>query len=379
MNITFFNLLLIVGVIQGFVFNVVTLINKRKISKVIIYLNLIVLFLSLNNLQDWLVENQHASSVSFIKKMFLPWYMLIFPMFYMFLINYLKVKDPLKNILKVSLFIFCLQMFFRASLILYTYFFRPDLKDALINNYMLIEEVFNVIFGLYILFKSVYLVFKQKQAYVYISKFDDIKWIKIFLILGNVIIILWVFAILNKNINGNELAYYALRLSTSLLLYWIGYQGLYRYNIVNDRISLRRSLSSKLESVSVSNSTRHKIVSKNSILEKHEQDFNIIHNYIINNQKFLDSYLSMDNLSKELSMSTSHFSKIINGLSGQNFSDYINSFRVEQAQKLLSDQKFNKYTIVAIGLECGFNSKSTFYNAFKKFTSQTPSQFRNSF
>lgn len=376
MNFTFFNLLLIAGVLQGFVFNVVTLINKRKISKVVIYLNLIVLFLSLNNLQDLLIENGHALNISFIKKAFLPWYMLIFPMFYMFLVNYLKVKDRLKNILKVSLFIFCLQIFFRMSIILYAYFFKSESKGLLIDNYMLIEEIFNVIFGLYIHFKSAYLVFKQKQFYAFISKFDDIKWIKIFLILGSVIILLWIFAIVIQNINGNELAYYPLRLSTSLLLYWIGYQGLYRYNIVNDRMSLRRSISSNLDPVIVPNFTGHKIETKNSVSEKHEQDFNSIHNYIIKNQKFLDSYLSMDNLSKELSMSTSHFSKIINGLSGHNFSDYINSFRVEQAKKLLSNKEFNKYTIVAIGLECGFNSKSTFYNAFKKFTSQTPTEFR---
>ena len=43
---------------------------------------------------------------------------------------------------------------------------------------------------------------------------------------------------------------------------------------------------------------------------------------------------------------------------------------------IIDKSDFSTYTIVAIGLECGFNSKSTFYTAFKKFTNVTPSEFK---
>ena len=66
----------------------------------------------------------------------------------------------------------------------------------------------------------------------------------------------------------------------------------------------------------------------------------------------------------------------MNTYAGSNFSDYINSYRVEEAKKLLADTTFDNYTIVAVGLECGFNSKSTFYNAFKKFTGVTPTVYK---
>ena len=49
---------------------------------------------------------------------------------------------------------------------------------------------------------------------------------------------------------------------------------------------------------------------------------------------------------------------------------------LEQAKNILLDPEFENYTIAAIGLECGFNSKSTFYAAFKKFTSLSPSAFK---
>ena len=87
----------------------------------------------------------------------------------------------------------------------------------------------------------------------------------------------------------------------------------------------------------------------------------------------------METITSELGLSKSHFSKLINTYSDFNFSDFINSLRVEQAKKFLSNNEFSAYTIVAIGLECGFNSKSTFYSAFKKFTSETPTSFRSQF
>ncbi|WP_407920992.1 helix-turn-helix domain-containing protein [Flavobacterium cellulosilyticum] len=61
---------------------------------------------------------------------------------------------------------------------------------------------------------------------------------------------------------------------------------------------------------------------------------------------------------------------------GYNFLDYINLLRVEKVKKYLIKSDYSSYTIVAIGLECGFNSKSTFYTAFKKFTNVTPSEFK---
>ena len=87
----------------------------------------------------------------------------------------------------------------------------------------------------------------------------------------------------------------------------------------------------------------------------------------------------MEAVAAELGMSKSYFSKLVNSYSDHNFSDFINSLRVAQAKRFLSDDTFSDYTIVAIGLECGFNSKSTFYSAFKKFTSETPTSYREQF
>ena len=99
-------------------------------------------------------------------------------------------------------------------------------------------------------------------------------------------------------------------------------------------------------------------------------------NYIKKNKRFLDPTFSLERLSSEMGISTSKLSHLINQESGYNFPDYINLLRVEKAKKYLIKSDYSAYTIVAIGLECGFNSKSTFYSAFKKFTNVTPSEFK---
>lgn len=378
MSITFFNLLLIAGVIQGFVFNIVTLFYKKKFGKVIVFLNLTVLFLSLNNLQAWLIANGYSSSLFFIKQLLVPWYLLIFPMFYGFLINYLKLeKHKLKSLLRFSIFLFLAELLIRISLIIYVSNYSSELDDTIIKSYTSLEEMLNATFGFFVLFSSGYLVFKQKSKYQYILKYDDIKWIKIFLILGGIIILFWIFAIILYNIYNNNSAYYPLRLGTSILLYWIGYQGFYRYNIVNDRILLRNTLSSNQFQSNLSPSSNQILIeNKESDYTRYKNEFDDVHDYILREQRYLDSNLSLEKLAQEQKMSVSHLSKVINTCGDYNFSDYINSLRVEQAKKLLSDSNFDKYTNVSIGLECGFNSKSTFYSAFKKFTSTTPTEYR---
>ena len=83
-------------------------------------------------------------------------------------------------------------------------------------------------------------------------------------------------------------------------------------------------------------------------------------------------------MSKKCSLSENYVSQLINKNSNYNFNDYINNYRVEVAKEMLSNIEFDNYTITSIGLESGFNSKSSFYAAFKKFTNLTPIQYKKS-
>lgn len=91
---------------------------------------------------------------------------------------------------------------------------------------------------------------------------------------------------------------------------------------------------------------------------------------------FLDGDLTLQKLAERLSIPVNHLSQIINEQLSQNFVDFVNAYRVKEAQRLLLDPSKRHYTVLAIAEEVGFNSKSAFNVAFKKHASMTPTEFR---
>ncbi|WP_273565887.1 helix-turn-helix domain-containing protein [Maribacter halichondriae] len=364
-----FNFLMIAGAIQGFVFNIATFLSRKQIEKPVLFLNLFVLFLSLNNLQSWLIDKGFISYAYYT----VPFYVLLAPMFHAFLIYYLGIEEKRRPYFKLTAVIFLLELVSRAVLLFMIR--NGSLGEYHIELYNAIEDTVTLCFSLFIFYKVLQVLFRYQKLYASILTFDDLKWIKRLIQIGGVVLFFWGIAVLLNFVSETikaPLSYYPLRLSTSILIYWIGYQGFFRYVILQDRIGLRREIRKTTNLLERPKPEVHN-PQKN---EREANTFNDLNAQIIADKKYLDPYLSLEKLAEECGIGTSSLSKLINTYSENNFADYINFLRIEESKNLLSDPSFSAYTIVAIGLECGFNSKSTFYTAFKKFTGQTPTQFR---
>jgi AraC-like DNA-binding protein len=362
-----FNFLMIAGAIQGFIFNIATFLSSKKIERPILFLNLLVFFISMNNLQSWFIEKEFLSSYIPFHDFTIPWYVLIAPMFYAFLVHYLEIEEKRFSFIKVSFLIFFIELLAR-TIVAYQVKsgFWPDFYLA---NYTNVEDLVTFSFSLFLFYKGIQIVFFKYNLYKRILSYDDLRWLKWFFYLGGGVFVLWLVSIIFNSTGWVQkpYSYYPLRLGSSLLIYWIGYQGFFRYVVLKDRILLRKEIRKTSDQANLK---------PNNSDERRELAFSEVDAYILENQKFLDPQLSLESLSEELGKSTSHLSKLMNAHAGSNFPDHINKYRVEEAKKLLANDDFDTYTIVAIGLECGFNSKSTFYTAFKKFTGQTPNQYR---
>jgi AraC-like DNA-binding protein len=98
--------------------------------------------------------------------------------------------------------------------------------------------------------------------------------------------------------------------------------------------------------------------------------------YMENKKPYLDFDLTLQKLATQLDLPEKELSLLINQKIGKHFFDFINEYRIEDAKMLLKNQP--QLTVLEILYEVGFNSKSSFYTAFKKETNITPSDYRKS-
>jgi len=90
---------------------------------------------------------------------------------------------------------------------------------------------------------------------------------------------------------------------------------------------------------------------------------------------YLDPELKMSHLTAELKCSNKELTLIFRGSVQKSFNDFINEYRVNEFIKKINAGEHEKYTIIALSQQCGFNSRSSFFRIFKNVTGQTPQEY----
>jgi AraC-like DNA-binding protein len=89
-----------------------------------------------------------------------------------------------------------------------------------------------------------------------------------------------------------------------------------------------------------------------------------------------DSELTLADLAEQLGSTPHKLSEVLNSEVGETFYDFVNGYRVREVQRRIKAGEARALKMLALAMDAGFASKSTFNQAFKKHTSQTPSDFR---
>ncbi|WP_243846557.1 helix-turn-helix domain-containing protein [Wenyingzhuangia heitensis] len=84
----------------------------------------------------------------------------------------------------------------------------------------------------------------------------------------------------------------------------------------------------------------------------------------------------MDQVSKKLNIPRQYISEILNIHMNISFQDFINQYRVDEFISRLKNNQNNHFTLLAIAMEVGFSSKSSFNSTFKKIKGLTPSEYK---
>ncbi|MBC8112077.1 MAG: AraC family transcriptional regulator [Verrucomicrobia bacterium] len=90
---------------------------------------------------------------------------------------------------------------------------------------------------------------------------------------------------------------------------------------------------------------------------------------------YLTPELTLTMVSEELDVHPNTLSQVINRVELQNFFDYVNTLRVEEFKERAVRPENQKYTMLSLAYECGFNSKTSFNRNFKKITGKSPTEY----
>ncbi|MFD1614556.1 helix-turn-helix domain-containing protein [Gelatiniphilus marinus] len=307
------------------------------------------------------------SSQDMYSYVFFPWASLLPVLIYFYVVTFLqpvkKTATRQKWLYSPFLLFLLLTFIYRAGVI-------TNVKNEgfyLFFGYILsIQELVGLLLTIGIL---IHLVFKLRALKKNQNRLDlntiygDINWLAITLLIFAILTILWMaLAIRNIFFINYNTSFYALWIGISATIYWLGHIGIYKFKISEQRKTIRRNT----EKISIAVPSKSE---KNEYIQKLEDLF-------LKDKIYLNPNLTLQRIANTFNISTSHLSRIINTELGMGFTEYLNTFRVEEAKKLLNTPDFFNYTIIAIGLEAGFNSKSAFFNVFKKITGKTPHEYR---
>jgi AraC-like DNA-binding protein len=193
----------------------------------------------------------------------------------------------------------------------------------------------------------------------------DLKWLRQILYIIIVLAFFFIIYILSQQ----EF------LINSLLLVCLFFLG---YNAMKQKEIFPFTDNNKEEIKEIFNSNKNSVYEKKKLIsnDKKEDLLGKLLHIMQTEKPFFDSNLSLFTLATKLNISAHALSFLINESFAENFNQYINRYRVEEAKKIILDPKQSHLSIIGIGFEVGFNSKSSFNSTFKKVTHLTPLEYK---
>lgn len=149
--------------------------------------------------------------------------------------------------------------------------------------------------------------------------------------------------------------YYPFFIGIAILIYWLGVSNLVR----SDQRILKTKKSIPDEEL--------------KILQEQAEKLDTI---MLEKELYRDQELTLTKLAEELEIKSYLLTRTLNEVLNQSFTDYINQFRVKKVKELVKNPENDKYTLLSLAYDAGFNSKSSFNRAVKKHLGISPSELK---
>ncbi|GAB4030801.1 helix-turn-helix domain-containing protein [Spirosoma gilvum] len=155
----------------------------------------------------------------------------------------------------------------------------------------------------------------------------------------------------------DRFGWYPVYIPIAILIYWLGFKG-----YLHTRSEPSSKLTLKATGSDLSSDTIDRVM--NALSKAMEQD-----------KLYLDPDLSVDKLGQHLQLPPKLISAVLNQHVRKNFNGFINEYRVEEVKRRVLDPANDHLTLTGIAFESGFNSQATFQRTFKQLTGASPGEY----
>ena len=381
-HVGIFDVFIFLGVFQGFLLSWFFIKNVQNNRKANLYQGLLLLSLSLAIFEEWLNNTGYIVKVLSITNFSEFLNFAFAPLFYLYIRSSLNPDEKKKVwvhfILTLFWLFYLVFQFIQPDEMKYNSYVQtkhPDwsplaavskISDDPLGIRIWVNQLTVLQFIAYAGASIILLVKKFRSLNQTLFKTDN----ELLIILRNTaihFILIIVLILATKLYFGmrSDIGSYLIASYVSFMIYATSYQVLNRSDFFDFPGSFFSFPMSKYQKSSLSDENKELILAR-------------IKKEMEGNRYFTNNLASLSGLSKQINESSHHVSQVINEKLNKNFFELLAVYRVEYAKKLISEDKDMKLTIEELTDMVGYNSKSSFNIAFKKYTLKTPSEYRKS-
>lgn len=367
-NIT--SLIDILGLVQGLFLGVILILDSKK-QRPTLFLGLFLLTYSFE-LLNAVLEDLNILNLR-PGLLFLPidfWY-LIMPLFYLYVKSITNSVIKRKHMLLLLLpgiieFVFFVIIFLLPANLKLEISNTSNALGVIATIVLLLALPYSIFYAIKII---KYINNHKKKAENYYSNLDGklLNWAKGVIVFFLIFHASWFVGVFQEDAFYEEYTYPILSAVNVIFIFWIGISGLRQSKIIGSR---NESLTEEPQLVERDNSPIE-------AEEVYDEDFKRLTHLMLEKAYYKESNLSLADLAKTLQLPQRKLSQLIRANTDQNFNQFVNYYRVEEAKKLLKDASYDNLSMLGIAYDAGFNSKASFFSVFKKFTSVTPNTYKN--
>jgi AraC-like DNA-binding protein len=237
----------------------------------------------------------------------------------------------------------------------------PAQNDSDIVLYMLWLQI-----GIYWILAFLKIKKHQKNIKLFASNTSkiDLNWLKYFLFGIGFMVLLWILESLNDTNKVIALL--------SVSGYFIGTYVLGYFALRQEEIYPFKTVEiEEIKDIIEETPTKQPRISEDDLIILKEK----LSNLMFSEKIFLDESLNLPKLADKMQISSHKLSYLLNEGFGENFFQFVNRHRIDEAKRLLISPKYEQLSMIGIAFESGFSSKTTFNTTFKKITGISPSEY----